>query len=415
MSNTSLGQQIRRARKESALTQSDLAKGIVTSSMICQIENGKAFPSYQVLQALAERLCRPIEFFVSDTDAHNRQRSSYGLAKALMAAGSYEKAYTLLKTVQEGSSNLDARELKTSLAECSRKLGHFDEANQILGELLTQATNTHDQKSMVQLLQRLGEIAVESGQYQLALYHWKKAHDLVDRVELEASERTRLLLAMGSTYYKLGYVEEAIPFFSRAYAEREESLSLEEIGQMLLNLSLSHRDVNDYEKASELSEQAYAIFKSVNNARLATEVRRTMAVLVAKQGDIDEALTMLGECHDTYTRTYDAVGVGITQIEKAYVLQLSGDLDGAIEQVQNALTMLASDDLQAARAHQLLADMYRVKRNLAGAIHHCNIAVQLFQKYGRTSYMIEALDLSVGLYQEWEIHRHKKYGTAITA
>ncbi|MFD2172425.1 helix-turn-helix domain-containing protein [Tumebacillus lipolyticus] len=51
---------IRESRKRACLTQTELAKGICTPSMISQIENGKAIPSEELLSKLADRMGVPI-------------------------------------------------------------------------------------------------------------------------------------------------------------------------------------------------------------------------------------------------------------------------------------------------------------------------------------------------------------------
>ncbi|MCX7569493.1 helix-turn-helix domain-containing protein [Tumebacillus sp. DT12] len=414
MSNTSLGQQIRRARKESGLTQSELAKGIVTSSMICQIENGKAFPSYTVLQSLSERLGRPIEFFVSDTDAHNRQRSTYSLAKALMAAASYEKAYALLKGIQT-SGGTETDDLRLTLAECCQHLGKYDEAAAQLDEMLSAAINIGEKSRALSLTVRLGHVALAAGQHQLALYHWRKAQEMMPEATLDATERVRLWLAMGSTYYKLGFVSEAIPLFEQAYAEKDAELSFEEMGRLFLSLSLSHRENGDTSQAIECAEQAFAIFKSVRNADLSLEVKRSLAALAAEQGRHEEATALLIECRNAYSRTYDAHGLGLTMVETARSLHLQGRSEEAIAEVQSAITMLAADELEQAKAHLLLSNMRRERGEIPEAVHHCNIALQAYRKHGQSEHLMEALDLSVQLYDQWETYRAKKFGRSITA
>lgn len=57
---------IRESRKRACLTQTELAKGICTPSMISQIESGKAVPSEELLSKLADRLCVPVAALVGD-------------------------------------------------------------------------------------------------------------------------------------------------------------------------------------------------------------------------------------------------------------------------------------------------------------------------------------------------------------
>jgi tetratricopeptide (TPR) repeat protein len=403
MNHTTLGQRIRLARKEKSMTQHDLANGIVTSSMICQIENGKAFPSYQVLSALAERLEKPIEYFVSDTDATKRQRSTYTLAKALMAAGSYEKAYALLKSLQDATLS-EPEDFWLTFSECCQFLGKYEEASLPLDNLLSVAMSQQNYKQMFELLKRLGDIAAASGQYQLALYHWQKAYDLLEKTTVEGALKSKLLLSMGVTYYKMEMVEEALSLLQRAYNEREAFASLEELGRMYLALALSYREKNDFQKATYFSEQAHTLFKSVANLQMTIDVKRSLAVVLARQGRVEEALPMLYECIENYSRHNDVYNIGLTQLELATVLHQTGQTEHAIPLLEETLEIFAGHELERARAHRLLADMYHMRRDLQGAVTHLNRSVHLYQKLGDSVGMVEAMNLSVQLYKEWERH-----------
>lgn len=63
-----LGEKIRKARKERKITQELLADGKITRNMLSAIESGKANPSLQTLSYIAERLDLPISYLVSEGD-----------------------------------------------------------------------------------------------------------------------------------------------------------------------------------------------------------------------------------------------------------------------------------------------------------------------------------------------------------
>ena len=96
---TSLGQKIRELRILKGLTQSDLGAGMVTPSMISQIEADKARPSYTMLFALSERLDVPLEKLLVDVDLNLEYVSTYKMARAMVAGKEYASAIPLLKEV----------------------------------------------------------------------------------------------------------------------------------------------------------------------------------------------------------------------------------------------------------------------------------------------------------------------------
>jgi transcriptional regulator with XRE-family HTH domain len=63
-----LGEKIKAERIRNRLTQAKLCDGILTRSMLSQIEHGGALPSLGTLSALATRLHVPMEYFLSEDE-----------------------------------------------------------------------------------------------------------------------------------------------------------------------------------------------------------------------------------------------------------------------------------------------------------------------------------------------------------
>ena len=63
-----LGEKIKKARKEKRLTQTALVEDKITRNMLSQIERGNANPSLDTIKFLAERLSLPIAYLISEDD-----------------------------------------------------------------------------------------------------------------------------------------------------------------------------------------------------------------------------------------------------------------------------------------------------------------------------------------------------------
>ena len=64
MDNITLGQKIRELRLKNKMTQKELAGAFITRNMLSQIENDSATPSVKTIEYLAERLEKPIGYFL---------------------------------------------------------------------------------------------------------------------------------------------------------------------------------------------------------------------------------------------------------------------------------------------------------------------------------------------------------------
>jgi len=105
-----MGRKIRAARLDAGLSQRQLCQGIVTRNMLSQIENGSAKPSLPTLQALAERLNKPIAYFLEDRSSpapaiRSRDAALIQWAIEDIQKGHSERAEHLLAAVEQPGSS----------------------------------------------------------------------------------------------------------------------------------------------------------------------------------------------------------------------------------------------------------------------------------------------------------------------
>ena len=96
-----LGEKIKAARLESGLSQRQLCGDAITRNMLSQIEHGSANPSVATLRYLAQRLGKPVSYFLQEqvADSSNAQimeqaRLAYGrrdAAGVLQALADYRQ------------------------------------------------------------------------------------------------------------------------------------------------------------------------------------------------------------------------------------------------------------------------------------------------------------------------------------
>src|SRR5579875_702995 len=95
----SLGQKIKNLRKARNMTQSMLCDGLVTASMISQIESDRATPSASLLAQIAARLDVDISYFASDVSNKTDQVQNYRRARGLIEEHKFEEALPLLQGI----------------------------------------------------------------------------------------------------------------------------------------------------------------------------------------------------------------------------------------------------------------------------------------------------------------------------
>lgn len=105
-----IGNKLRQARLDAGLSQRQLCGDVITRNMLSLIENGSARPSMDTLAYLAERLGKPMSFFLGEKSANaaciEKARQAYtqgryadgeAILKEYMPDGTQDEEFGLLK------------------------------------------------------------------------------------------------------------------------------------------------------------------------------------------------------------------------------------------------------------------------------------------------------------------------------
>jgi transcriptional regulator with XRE-family HTH domain len=174
-----IGEKIREVRTKRGLTQSDLSAGLVTASMISQIEADRAKPSYALLTSLANRLGMPVEYFMNDMDEQFSAAAYLGIASYFLLTDQPEKALETLSNVppQEPLGS-NYQEYLLLQAKCHRLMQNHYEAISCLEQLREIAYRTQDPYLQFKVCKESGYVEYDLNNNEGAIHEWKKADEL---------------------------------------------------------------------------------------------------------------------------------------------------------------------------------------------------------------------------------------------
>ena len=92
-----LGRRLKEARLGLGLSQRQLCGDIITRNMLSQIENGTARPSMDTLRYLAERLGKPVSFFLEEETVTSPNQARMGRAREHYRAGQWQQVLAALE------------------------------------------------------------------------------------------------------------------------------------------------------------------------------------------------------------------------------------------------------------------------------------------------------------------------------
>ncbi|MGB2875403.1 MAG: helix-turn-helix domain-containing protein [Gaiellaceae bacterium] len=386
----SLGERLRRLRKERGLSQRDLSEPGVSYAYISRIEAGARQPSVKALRKLAHKLGVSADYL----ETGNEMRPE------------------------------DERELRLSEAELKLRLGgDAAESEADFRGLLEEAAEAGDQEAVLRARLGLGEAAARRGDYAQAI---EQLEAPVSEGVLSPLSHGDVFATLARAYSAIGRPERAVDLMERSLAEVRERAVDDVAAEVRFATYLSYAlaDLRDLAGAREVVQEALVraeggadpysrvrLYWSLarlelmeGNPRTALrQIHRAIGLLEATEdtrqlarahlfcgetlideGDTEAAGPHLQRAERLLGDNADAADLGWLWSEQARQRALSGDHAGAAALAERALEILkGSDPLKVARAHAALAEAHSAAGDMDGADSEYRQAVELFADEGR--------------------------------
>jgi len=376
-----LGQKIKELRIQKGLTQSDLGAGMVTPSMISQIEADKANPSHKLLQAIAEKLETPIEYFLTDMQMQIEQIATYKVARAMMEAGTFSEAVPILESLMEDSvPQLHSAEIQYDLAECLLKEGKLDEALDGFDKVLSSATTRKDTYMQIMALKQLGFVEEHRHNYPLAIYHWQKALDILEKAEeRDPFLAAELLSQLGQVFGYLGEKNEALQAYERAHHYLEGTANFKRIADLYRGMGVTFKELGEFDRASEYAQHAISLYKGLKNIKLAIEVKENYGIVKGEDGNTEEALRTLANCLTEYEEYGYTDKVAHTHGEMARIHLQNKAYDEASKHCEQALALLAEMALERGYVYRTFSTIRKEQQQYGEAVSYMEQSIKIFE------------------------------------
>jgi tetratricopeptide (TPR) repeat protein len=323
-STQSLGERVRQLRTTLNITQTELAGARVTKEYISQIERGKARPTAEMVQWLAERL---------SVDEH------------YLANGTTLRDYAYTEAI-------------VSRAEAAVEGRRFTEAV----ETLASATISPEAPEL-QLRALLADTwaQMQIGNVRTAIARLETARQLAE-AGFGPLELAEISFRMGACRYKLSSISTAIALFGEALrlAEVSELPSDQLRADILGWRSRCYRRQRDWEAAREDIERSLELARGLDDALKSADALFQASLVAERSGNWLRARSYAEEAKSRYETANDRLSVGRLMNNLGGLNFLLGKPDEAVTLLKNAFSIALEigSDADAAQAVSSLAQVH---------------------------------------------------------
>lgn len=397
---TSLGQKIRSVRMERKMTQIALCKGLVSSSMISQIEADKATPSAQLLEQLAARLGVKPSYFADDMTQKTDLAQTYRRAKSYLEAGQFSAALPILEAlIHPPSPQFREEVLYTDLAQCYERLDRHLDAAGMYEQIVRVSLEKDDVPSAVHAYYYLGQIYRKLNQPRLSRMFWQRAADLLSRhPDVQMPLAMKIHANLGRTYFLLESYPRSLTNYRIASILADRYSAMLDLAIIRHGMANVHMELHQYTEAEPLFHSALHLYNAVRHQRGVNQCKINIGVNLRRSGRLAEALAHLDTCIQDPDILTDVIRLANAFGERARCYLDMGRHDLAVRDGLRALETDSQTQDLLASVHCTLARAYLNLRETGPARDHAEQACDVANRLQKPVFVTQTLNLQREVY-----------------
>jgi tetratricopeptide (TPR) repeat protein len=397
----SLGEKIKRKRKEFNMTLKDLAGERITPGQISLVESGKSNPSMDLLDYLANALNTSSEYLMESEESQAEKICLFyeNIAESLTLNGDLLQAEQNIEKSLYYSEKykLEYRKAKNLYlrGEIYMQREEIAAAQQVFLSSNVIFIKTNSYEEVIRTFLKLGIITLELKGYHSASSYFGQA----EKVFMDNEIANDFLLGeifyyIGYTYFKLDDMEKAIKYSYLAQKKFAQIDSKKEYANSLLVLANEYNEKGDIANAIKYSKITLEVFYEIDNLNYVSEIENNLGRLFYEFENIEESFIHLNKAKAIRQTNNDSKLIDtLANICENYIKLKS--IDKAKEALEHILEHVEEGNYKALSKYYLLK--YRVDLLEGNTIEAENTLLQALNFVKEQEQTKEAAEISIML------------------
>ncbi|MCE5222256.1 MAG: helix-turn-helix transcriptional regulator [Clostridium sp.] len=293
----SLGEKIKRKRKQLNMTLKDLAKDRITPGQISLVESGRSNPSVDLLEYLADALNTTVEYLMESEESQAEKISLYyeQLGESCVLQGDYEKGQRYIDNALYYCEKYNLEDRKAMIYFITAKAYIYKKDFPMAQKFFLSANvifnkNNHYEK-IIKTFLYVGNIALELKAYHSASSYLKQA----EKVYLDNNFVDDFLIGeihynMARTYYDIEELDLALEYSYLAKKRFEQIYNDEDYAKNLFCLAEDFNKKGDLSNAIKYSKKTLEVYKKIQYNKDIVNIEHNLGKLFYELGHLDESL-----------------------------------------------------------------------------------------------------------------------------
>ncbi len=419
MNILSLGEKIKKLRKEKNMTLKELAGDRITAAQISHIERDKSHTSYELLEYLSGRLDVSIDYLLETKEMQSKKITD----NLILESEVYIKRDALdeaEKEIQDIIEICKEYDLSKNYGKCNYLLGNIylkrkdsRNANFYFEKALFYFIKNDDKKRIFQCYMNIANIYFQDKFYQVALTNYYFAKDILDEINIDDPDTYKELYSkISKCYMKLDDSQKALEFIEKISSIDNDYSPVQEVEMLVLKAKSLLAEGNYVESKEYFAKALKIIEKEENKDRLA-QVYLTVGNIYGEMGDNEKFLEYSEKVYDIKKNDADGYMMdSLFNIVKSYIDTNEFELAKKYSKLALAAAIKTKSKYNEFRALKYYCDIYKYKGETEISIEYLIKCIDIVSKLDEEKILanlyIELGQLYAGTSKEKELECYQK-------
>lgn len=292
----SLGEKIKRKRKELNMTLKDLAGDRITPGQISLVESGRSNPSMDLLEYLADALKTSVEYLMESEETQAEKICMYyeQVAEAYILSGDYFMGEKYIENGLYYSEKYNLEYRKARILFLTGKI-HMLKDELVAAQQYFLSSNVifiknNNYEEVVKTFLCLGKITLKLKAYHSTSSYLKQA----EKVYIDNNIGNDQLLGeiyyyMANSFFKTDNVKQSIDYAFLAKEKFQKIYNKKDYARTLLLLSDEYSESGDLINAIKYSKKALEVYQELEDISSIAEIENSLGRLFYEFENIEES------------------------------------------------------------------------------------------------------------------------------
>ena len=419
MNILSLGEKIKKLRKEKNMTLKELAGDRITAAQISHIERDKSHTSYELLEYLSERLDVSIDYLLETKEMQSKKITD----NLILQSEIYIKRDALDEAEKEIHEIIEICEeygLSENYGKCNYLLGDIylkrkdgATANFYFEKALFYFIKNDDKNRIFQCYMNIANIYFDEEFYQVSLTNYYFAKDILEEINIDDPDTYKELYSkISKCYMKLNDSEKSLEFIEKI-GNIDNDYSPEQEIELLVLKAKKLLAEGEYVKSKDYFAKALKIIEKEENKDKLAQIYLTVGSIYAEMGDNEKFLEYSEKVYDIKKNDTDEYMMNsLYNIIQSYIDADDFEMAKKYSKLALAAAIKNKSKYDEYKALKYYCDIYKYKGETDISIEYLIKCIEIVSKLDEEKILgnlyIELGQLYSGISKEKELECYQK-------